>query len=209
MDYYVDRSDTILKANFVTGSDLPTEIIRVAIAKCHQSDSISDKVITGCIKAGHMSVLEHAYATFDVTCSTKTLLQLSRHRHLSLTVQSSRACDMSETSQTHSIGNADIDDINIGTIISYRDLIARGVTKEDAAYTLPQAIDYNMLVTGNYRAWYEYLQKRLCLRAQGEHRQMAQLILEGLHKHCPLIFPASTKDMLNCSKCGERSCKFN
>ena len=36
-----------------------------------------------------------------------------------------------------------------------------GAAEQDAAYWLPQGAMTDIVVTGNFRAWYEYLPKRL------------------------------------------------
>ena len=43
------------------------------------------------VKAGHESVIEHINYTFTIECVSRALLQeLARHRHISLSVQSTR-----------------------------------------------------------------------------------------------------------------------
>lgn len=80
------------------------------------------------------------------------------------------------------------------------------VKKEDAAYLLPKGAEYTLVVTGNFRAWYEYLPKRMCKRAQQEHRQLAMEIQKQLAKSCPEIFD---RDFMKCAMCTERSCSFS
>ncbi len=48
---------------------------------------------------------------------------------------------------------------------AYKECIADGLAEQDAAYFLPQGVETSLVVTGNFRAWYEYLPKRLCKRA--------------------------------------------
>jgi thymidylate synthase ThyX len=55
---------------------------------------------------------------------------------------------------------------------------------QDLAYLLPQGTMTNMVVTGNFRAWYEYLPKRLCKRAMPEHRKVAEAIQELIGYLC-------------------------
>ena len=80
------------------------------------------------------------------------------------------------------------------------------VKKEDAAYLLPKGAEYTLVVTGNFRAWYEYLPKRMCKRAQQEHRQLAMEIQKQLAQACPEIFD---RDFMKCDMCTERSCSFS
>lgn len=58
------------------------------------SKTSGSETVQKAVEAGHLSVLEHCYASFEITVSTSVLLQLTRHRHLSFTVQSSRGCEL-------------------------------------------------------------------------------------------------------------------
>lgn len=55
---------------------------------------VTEKSIKKIIESGHLSVLEHCYASFLVTCSVRVLGQLTRHRHLSFTCKSARGVSL-------------------------------------------------------------------------------------------------------------------
>jgi thymidylate synthase (FAD) len=76
---------------------------------------------------------------------------------------------------------------------------------QDLAYLLPQGTMTNMVVTGNFRAWYEYLPKRLCKRAMPEHRKVAEAIHNLLAHYVPEVFD---RNFLNCKNCTEKGCDF-
>ena len=63
-----------------------------------------------------------------------------------------------------------------------------------------------MVITGNFRAWYEYLPKRLCARAMAEHQELAKQILNILSESAPEIF--GNNSFMNCENCKEKSCDF-
>ena len=176
------------------------DLLKEAIGMCHQTQ-VSDQVVKHCIEAEHMSVLEHAYASFKVKCSIQTLLQLTRHRHLSFTVQSSRVTDLKDYYET---GDWFIDEMNKDTMNEY--LSNAASRQEQKAYMLPKAALYNLVVTGNFRAWYEYLTKRLCARTQKEHRLLAEEIHNTLCLYAPQVFASCTAP---CGNCKEKSCVFN
>ena len=176
------------------------DLLKEAIGMCHQTQ-VSDRVVKHCIEAEHMSVLEHAYASFKVKCSIQTLLQLTRHRHLSFTVQSSRVTDLKNYYET---GDWFVDEMNKDTMNEY---LSNPVSRqEQKAYMLPKAAMYNLVVTGNFRAWYEYLRKRLCARTQTEHRKLAEEIHQTLCLYAPQVFEYCTAP---CSTCKEKSCVFH
>ena len=178
------------------------QLLKHAAGMCYQQEA-TDKTIEHIIKAGHLSVLEHCSASLEVTCSIQTLLQLSRHRHLSFTVQSSRGSKLTSCYQS---GNADIDSLNIELLRGYEYCIENGAANEVAAYMLPKAAEYKLVVTGNFRAWFEYLPKRLCSRAQVEHRELAAGIKSALAEAAPEIFK---RDFRNCKNCTESRCAFH
>ena len=177
------------------------QLLKRAAGQCYQTEA-NDKVIQHIIEAGHLSVLEHCSASFEVTCSISVLLQLTRHRHLSFTVQSSRG---SELKNIYRCGDDDIDKLNVDILHGYHVCIEHGIKNETAAYMLPKAAEYKLVVTGNFRAWFEYLPKRLCKRAQLEHRELATLIYAELAENAPEIF---SRNMKGCEKCTESRCEF-
>ena len=70
---------------------------------------------------------------------------------------------------------------------------------------LPKAAEYKLVVTGNFRAWFEYLPKRLCKRASKEHQELAQQIYQALVTACPQVF-GNVKP--NCKSCNEKRCSY-
>ena len=181
----------------------PMKILKTAAGQCYQKEA-NDKVIEHIVEAGHLSVLEHCYATFEVTCSLAVLLQLTRHRHLSFTVQSSRG---SELTGFYECGNEYIDTLNELAMVRYHKASqAKNTPQEVLQYMLPKAVEYKMVITGNFRAWFEYLPKRLCKRASKEHRELAELILHALRANCPEVF---LKCGIPCTTCKEKGCSFS
>lgn len=176
-------------------------VLCAAAGQCHNK-SVGKKVISTIIQSGHWSVLEHCTATFRVTCSVSTLLQLTRHRHLSFTVQSTRSVPLDTTYDT---GDDKVDNEVWAVMDVYNKLIDEGVPCSTAQYLLPKAAEYNLVVTGNLRTWMEYLPKRLCKRASEEHQSLARQIADDLHEKMPEVFG---ENMMNCKNCTEKSCEF-
>lgn len=154
-------------------------------------------IVKKIIDSGHLSVLEHCYASFDVQCSVRVLGQLTRHRHLSFTCKSARG---SEVTQMYDPIKEEVIPFVIPTVDAGKEMAL-----QDAAYWLPQGAMTDIVVTGNFRAWFEYLPKRLCKRAMPEHRALAQAIYNELVLYVPKVFDRS---FMNCENCRERSCDF-
>lgn len=180
-----------------------------AMSKCYDKNVSPASVVKYGVQSGHFSVLEHAHATFDIECSLAVLGQLTRHRHLSFTVKSSRGAmshypgdyDCPQSILSHPSATKHIEQ----TFQIYKDLIQSGVPTEDAAYLLPKGTITKLRVTGNLRAWLEYLPKRLCLRAMPEHREVAKEIKKLLAFELPEVFANVTTP---CDTCKETKCEF-
>ena len=179
-------------------------VLKRVIAVCHNKNTVSDKVIQHVINSGHLSVLEHLSATFEIKCSRKVLAQITRHRHLSFTVQSSRACELTENYDkfTHPMIKQGLQNV----MRAYKQALACDVPYDEASYLLPEGAMCRMIVSGSFRAFYEMLPKRTCKRALDEFNTIAKQIWWQLSAVAPEIF---TKErMMNCAKCTEGSCNF-
>lgn len=190
-------------------------VLKTACSQPYGKD-VTEKSIKKIIESGHLSVLEHCSASFLVTCSVRVLGQLTRHRHLSFTCKSARGSTfdkvvipqgMYDFAAKHGVDKECFDKcfVQHPMLEDYHDAIADGLKEQDAAYFLPQGVETSLVVTGNFRAWYEYLPKRLCKRAMPEHRKLAELIQECLAAAAPEVFD---RNFMNCKNCTERSCDF-
>lgn len=191
------------KAELISITPGYMELLKTACSQPY-GKSVTDKSVKKIIESGHLSVLEHCYASFLVKCSVRVLGQLTRHRHLSFTVKSARGSQFDTFVNPITFERGPLDDVSAG--IDYVNVIVfENATEEQAAYYLPQGVETSMVVTGNFRAWYEYLPKRVCRRAMPEHRKLAELIHQELAKAAPEIFD---RTFLNCINCIESSCEF-
>lgn len=189
------------KVKLVAITPRATDLIAFACSKPY-GKSISDKALDNIIKSGHLSVLEHATASFEIKCSQRVLGQITRHRHLSFTCKSARGSQFTHWVDPKTLEAVEMDrEYQCRAYNSVKDLLS----EEEAAYSLPQGVETEFVVTGNFRAWFEYLPKRLCKRAMPEHRIIAEAIRAILASHCPLVF---NRNFMNCNNCNERSCSF-
>ena len=163
------------------------------------------------VSAGHLSLLEHASATFELECSQKCLAQITRHRHFSFTVESTRGKDITDNGYYDvSEGDKRLNELLKEywelTTKTYGLMLQHGKSKEHAAYVLPLMANVKFYITGNLRVWFEYLQKRLCNRASDEHKELALEIYKRLHVLYPSIFNSEVMGL--CCGCKENSCDF-
>jgi thymidylate synthase (FAD) len=195
------------KAELISITPDYMELLKTACSQPYGKD-VTDKSVKKIIESGHLSVLEHCYASFLVKCSVRVLGQLTRHRHLSFTCKSARGSKFDTLETPHfdfKTDAATYDYLKSIALEPYNLALEAGMKEEAAAYLLPQGARTSIVVTGNFRAWFEYLPKRLCRRAMPEHRELAVLIHQELAKAAPEIFD---RTFLNCSNCIESSCDF-
>lgn len=182
------------------------ETILRAISQCYGKQA-TPKVLQNVIESGHISVLEHSMASFEIQCSLSVLMQITRHRHLSFSVKSTRVAEFDDYYVPEEFkGNKRFND-TIDNMMYNRDLLEQtGYSKEDSAYLLPKSTMTSMVVSGNLRAWMEYLPHRLCQRALPEHRIVAERIASELTIAMPEVF---NRELRRCGNgCKEKSCNF-
>ena len=125
------------------------------------------------IKSGHTSTMEHTHFTFAVEGVSRALLaQLTRHRHLSFSVQSQRYNKFSSDSRSGGFDYVVPNTVETyAQVVTFNEsmkaiqgmydaLIACGLPQEDARAVLPNAACVNLVVSGNLRAWLEFYKKR-------------------------------------------------
>jgi thymidylate synthase (FAD) len=148
------------------------------------------------IKRRHLSVLEHAYATFRISGISRAFThQLVRHRLCSFTQQSQRYVDESKFNyieplaiKNHPEAHSAFVDFMEKARKAYQELQKLGIKKEDARFVLPNATESQIVVTANLREWRHIIELRSEPGAQWEIREAAIEILKILKKHAPTIF---------------------
>lgn len=190
-----------MKVEIITHTPEPELVIEQAARTCYDSgDKIcqgsAERIIKSCIKRGHLSVLEHASATFRISgISRVTSHQLVRHRLASFCQQSQRYVNQADNYMIipESIANNDnaFDFINgweNSAKEAYSELIKLGIPQEDARFILPEGMATEIVMTMNFRELRTFLTLRLDKKAQWEIRQLAEKILDELVKIAPNCF---------------------
>lgn len=173
------------------GDRNPLSIAELAASVCYDSEPTDTyRIVKGCKATGHRSVLEHISFTFEVSGVSRALLaQLSRHRHISLSVRSQRYCGEDDFDYVNPFGEqhgGDVfDDMMSNIANDYKLLKNLGAANEDARAVLPNACCTKLYVTINARSLIEMSHLRLCTRAQSEIRSMFQLIKSQVATVCP------------------------
>ncbi len=176
----------------------PIDAIKKAAAMPYQNPE-SEMLVGRVWASGHRSIARHGMASFLVEEVSQSLLkQLSRHPHINLTVKSSRYCSFEDSIAAVPPFLAFEDrldyscDLNTVMAIYDRWNKKEGYTKEQnrelAKMMLPLAITTDLVVSGNFQALYDFLQRRLCRRAEWEIRQLANEMADIMKDQIPVIF---------------------
>ncbi len=167
----------------------PLETISLAAGTCYGKTDISVKRVRNCIVSGHMSVLEHASATFKVEGISRSCShQLVRHRLASYSQESQRYCRYDLEGDEWYVVPESLDGGALWEFKKqmgfasklYHDLLEAGIKPEDARYLLPEAMKTTIVVTMNARELFHFFDLRQSKRSQWEIRELATEMEEEL-----------------------------
>jgi thymidylate synthase (FAD) len=160
------------------------------------------------IEVGHLSVLEHATATFYLTGVSRAFSQqLVRHRHLSYSELSPRQLpgpdaeivEPDAIAADPALHKTFVEAAEAG-LRAYRDLLdglertlgsagsGGKQARQVARAILPGAVETRVVVSGNYRAWRHFVAARAAEHADAEIRHVAVACLRDLQRVAPNAF---------------------
>lgn len=140
--------------------------------------------IRSIIKRGHESVLEHVSLTFRIVCDRAIMAELTRHRHASFTVESTRYVKYDELKFiTSLVTKQALEAIER----AYVDAIAHGTPPELTRAVLPLCLATELFMTANLREWRHILKLRTDKAAHPQMRVVAGKILDILREKLPVI----------------------
>lgn len=194
----------------------PQQLIEVAGRTCYASwhnpsGRTNAQYIANLLAQGHLSVIEHAVASFYIRGISRACShEIVRHRHFSFSQRSTRYVDESESSfiVPECIAE-DPEALRIFTEAvthtqeAYRKLYAllqekfagvddktlrRKMARQAARMVLPNATETALVMTGNFRAWRHFIRMRASRYADVEIRKVAIAVLKELQKVAPAVF---------------------
>lgn len=175
----------------------------------NESTARNADYVRSVIAKRHLSVIEHASATFLLLDVSRSLThELIRHRHLSFSQVSQRYVDESTsfvvpppllrdaTDARAELLKRNVMGVNELTHEVYARIydwaIDLGASRKEARgaarSVLPTNTRTSIVVSGNMRAWFEFLQKRVGRAADAEIREVAREVGRQLEQLAPAIF---------------------
>ena len=168
-----------------------------------------------CAKNAHWSVFEMASVCLEVSTTRDIARQILRHRSFSFQEFSQRyadatqlgefairECRLQDNKNRQNSLETDNFDLTLWwtaaqkrmideTQFLYGEALRRGIAKEQARALLPEGLTPSRVyVTGTVRSWITFLQARLDLSTQKEHRLVAQDALVVLRDVAPVTMSA-------------------
>jgi len=141
----------------------------------------------------HDSIIEFTDYIFEITADTKVLLEMTRHRHASYAVKSSRyTLDKGEV-YFEKVGDPEID-LQLSkwkTVIE--DMIALGKKNDKVAMMLPQAYQYRWVTKFNARSLQNFFKLRLDKHAHYKIKEVAQEMYNQIPDDHKFLFPKGAK----------------
>lgn len=212
------RSDTTVELLQSWGTDhFAALAARVSTGEQELTPERLAGLINYLVSEGHWAPFEHLGATFRLEVPLFVLGQLTRHRHLSFSVQSGRYTEADPvfwvpdddrplvnngTSARPDMGHPDdpkakgflsfrsvtqIRHVAIAATEQYQALLADGVAKEVARSVLPEGLYTSLYVSGNLRAWFYVLSQRNGSHGHPQHEIME--VARKIETHISELFP--------------------
>ena len=172
----------------------------------------AEKILTNIIKLGHESILEHISLTYSIKGLKRACLQeLARHRHISLSVQSTRHTLRKQITDNEWLKDfAETADIN--TILVLKQFIAifrdnPEMPNDELKYFLPEFYPTNLILTTNIRELRHILDLRTAPQALEEFRHLARGLYETVSDDFKYLLKDCVHEEIN--KQNNQEVKFN
>jgi len=161
-----------------------------------KTDGSEKRFIQGLVKAGHTSVLEHAYVTFRIKGVSRAFThQLVRHRLCAFSQQSQRYVNeknFNYVTPEKIYKNPDAKKIYNDFLETARDVYRKlqelNIPNEDARYVLPNAVCSEIVFSTNFRELRHIFEVRGSKRAQWEIREACIEMLKIMKEKLPSVF---------------------
>ena len=159
----------------------------LAALTCHanaEKEHVPSDVLTRIIKAGHESVLEHITLTYSVKGISRALLQeVARHRHISLSVESTRHTLRKYLDSKDDWWPECFSEYHASYLVDWVYQIAEeypDMPNDELKYFLPEFWPTNLVLTSNIRELWHILKLRTAPAALKEFRDLAHALYDAV-----------------------------
>lgn len=180
-----------MQVNLLQITPNAVEFIGKCAAICYNSNTTPEacrKRASACTDKGHLATLRFAHATFHISGISRVCShQFVRSKHLDFLQRSQRYCKELEAEFVFPPNLTEkqrswYENLYATAESYYESLLREGIKKEDARFVLPEATTTELIVTGNFQAWLDFIKLRGDTHAQWEIRSVAKEINNCLAK---------------------------
>lgn len=180
--------------------------LEIACRTCYRSeDKITDEsyktLLKNCINRGHESILEHEKVTIRMICDIGVYKDLTRHRHASFSIESTRYCNYGKDKFDNEIKFIKPVNMEEGTELyeewkksleeieeHYKKMVELGATPDQMRMILPHSTAALVTMTANIREWKHILSLRCTKHAHPAVEQVMIPVLLLFKENMPEIF---------------------
>lgn len=182
--------------------------LELCARNCYKSESnITEdttsaiKMINKLIELDHTAMLEHFNITIKLLCDVGTYKDLTRHRHCSFAIESTRYCNYSKGkfgNEIYVIKPCNMDE-NSGIYHTwlkamndmeraYMQMAEIGATPDQLRMILPHSTAASVILTANIREFRHIFNLRCAKAAHPSVRQIMLMTLNEFHNKIPVLF---------------------
>ncbi|QDF18549.1 ThyX-like thymidylate synthase [Gordonia phage Pupper] len=207
----IPSQDVVDKIGFDEDEELIQALPEFAGRMCYQAwqknnpaTAFNAGYLANILTQKHYSVLEHSSVSFNIEGVSRSLShEFVRHRHFSYSQLSQRYVDSSAVAfimppdfEGDEVLEKSFRHDCLAAVESYefyqkhqaKKGLSKKETRQSARAILPNATETKFTVTGNFRAWIEFLVKRDNPAADVEIQRLAKMIGEELADLAPAVF---------------------
>ena len=182
--------------------------LELCARNCYKSESnITEdttsaiKMINKLIELDHTAMLEHFNITIKLLCDVGTYKDLTRHRHCSFAIESTRYCNYSKGKFGNEISvikpcNMDENSGIYHTWLkamndmerAYMQMAEIGATPDQLRMILPHSTAASVILTANIREFRHIFNLRCAKAAHRSVRQIMLMTLNEFHNKIPVLF---------------------
>jgi len=153
------------------------------------------------LELGHEAMIEHYNLTVKLTCDLGVYKDLTRHRHVSYAIESTRYCNYSKGKFSNELSVIKPCHIQEGTpeyrlwletmqLIekNYNAMAALGCKPDQLRMLLPHSVKADVVMTANLREWRHIFKLRCAPAAHPTVQEVMKMLLNKLRAEIPVIF---------------------
>ena len=161
----------------------------------------AEQIVKALVNAGHWAMLEHATISMRYLSNIAAYKDLTRHRHGSYAIESTRWCSYNKGKFGSEIKFLDPVEIPKDSLkyqvwlnsmeqaeTNYMNLASMGAKPDELSLVLPQSTAAEFVITANLREWNHIFGLRAVGHSRPCVRQIIQPTLAMFHKEIPIVF---------------------